>query len=61
MYLLRVDFPDDDRYAYVTADSGELKKFYDYSQAVEECRKYASAIIIEVKDESINWELPKSS
>lgn len=56
MYLIRVDFPDDDKYAFVKNDDGEVRKFTDYSMAVEEARRYASAIVVELNDDNrIEW------
>ena len=56
MYVIRVDFPDDDKYAFVKNDDGEIRKFTDYSMAIEEARRYASAIVVEFKDENrIEW------
>ena len=58
MFLIRVDFPDEDKYAFVKNSEGELKKFYDYSMALDEARKWAGAIVIELKDDSdiTRWE-----
>jgi len=57
MYVIRVDFPDDDKYAFVKNDDGEVRKFTDYSMAVEEARRYASAIVVEFKEDGnrIEW------
>ena len=57
MYIVRVDFPDDDRYAFVTDDDGEVKKFYKRDDAKVASHKFSDAIVIEVNDESLNWSV----
>lgn len=59
MYIIRVDFPDDDKYAYVTNDEGGLRKFYSRDEAEKVARTYAgNPVVIERKDdEGIDWSL----
>ena len=60
MYVIRVEFPDEDKYAYVTDDDGKLKHFREYGDAEKEAKKYEDnehwvQIIERHKDESIPW------
>ena len=59
MYIIRVEFPDEDKYAYVTNDEGELRKFQNREDAEKVAKTYAgNPIIIERKDdEGIHWSL----
>jgi hypothetical protein len=59
MYIIRVDFPDVDKYAYVTNDDGELKKFYSREEADKVAKTYAgNPIVIEKEDdEGIHWSI----
>jgi len=57
MYVIRVDFPDDDRYAFVTEDNGEVKRFYKRDDAEVASHTFSNAVVIEVNDEGINWWL----
>jgi hypothetical protein len=52
MYVIRVEFPDEDKYAYVTEDDGGLKYFRQYEDAVKEVQ-----IIERQDDESIPWSI----
>lgn len=49
-YYVRVDFPDEDRYAYVMHETGYLegkvKVFYDLEAAESEAKKYKTATVI---------------
>lgn len=62
MYVIRVEFPDEDKYAYVTTDEGELKYFRVYEDAEKEAKKYQDdehwvQIIERQNDESIPWSI----
>jgi hypothetical protein len=55
-YKIRVDFPDEDKYAFVTDNDGEVILFADHDTANKEALKYAGGIAIKVEDyESIPW------
>ena len=59
MYVIRVDFPDEDKYAYVTNNEGELKKFCTREEAEKVAMTYAgNPIVIEREDdESVPWSI----
>jgi hypothetical protein len=62
MYIIRVEFPDEDKYAYVTEDDGGLKYFRQYEDAVKEAKIYEDdehwvQIIERQDDESIPWSI----
>lgn len=62
MYVIRVEFPDEDKYAYVTDNNGELKHFRQYEDAVKEAKIYEDGehwvqIVERQKDESIPWSV----
>ena len=62
MYVIRVEFPDEDKYAYVTEDDGGLKYFRQHEDAVKEAKIYEDSehwvqIIERQKDESIPWSI----
>ena len=59
MYVIRVDFPDEDKYAYVTNNEGELKKFCTRAEAEKVAITYAgNPIVIEREDdESVPWSI----
>jgi hypothetical protein len=62
MYVIRVEFPDEDKYAYVTEDDGGLKYFRQYEDAVKEAKIYEDdehwvQIIERQDDESIPWSI----
>lgn len=49
-YCVRVNFPDDDLYAYLTCETGvnegKLKTYPTRELAEEDARRYAGAIVI---------------
>lgn len=63
MYVIRVEFPDEDKYAYVTEGiDGGLKFFRKYEDAVKEAKIYEDTgqwvqIIERQNDESIPWSI----
>lgn len=59
MYVIRVDFPDEDKYTYVTNDEDELRKFYTREEAEKVAMTYAgNPIVIEREEnESVPWSL----
>jgi len=54
-YCIRVEFPDEDKYTFVTFNEGMLKGTLrtwperDYDKAVEEAKKYPHAYVLELK------------
>jgi hypothetical protein len=59
MYVIRVEFPDEDKYAYVTNDEGELKKFYNREDAEKVAQTYSGnpIVIKREDDEGISWSV----
>jgi len=59
MYVIRVEFPDEDKYAYVTNDDGELRKFYSREDAEKVAQTYSGnpIVIKREDDEGISWSV----
>lgn len=59
MYVIRVEFPDEDQFAYVLCDDGQVKKFNDYEVAKKEAHKYAGVTVIEEREdyEGVHWSI----
>lgn len=54
MFLIRVEFPDEDKYAFVTNELGIVRKYNDVSKALEGAREFegiAKTTILEVTDD----------
>lgn len=49
-YVVRVNFPDDDKYAFVKHEcgmnEGQVKVFYNIDDAQKEASRFAGAIVI---------------
>ena len=49
-YVVRVDFPDDDKYAFVKhkcgINEGKVRVFYNLEDAKQEASRYAGAIVM---------------
>ena len=54
-FIIRVEFPDDDKYAYVT-DAKGLVKFSDYEKANEVAKTYAGRAIVQAIEERDWWK-----
>jgi len=59
MYVIRVEFPDEEQFAYVLSDDGQVRKFNDYEVAKKEAQKYAGVTVIEEREdyEGIRWSI----
>jgi len=55
MYVIRVEFPDEDKYTFVTKDDGTPNTYYKREDAEIASRTYENSVVIEVKDENLHW------
>ena len=42
-YVIRVEFPDEDKYVYVTSDDGTMAKYYNREDAEKVALTYADS------------------
>jgi hypothetical protein len=57
MYVIRVDFPDEDKYTFVTNDAGILNTYYKREIAEIASLTYENSFVVEVKDENLHWSV----